>query len=308
MEEPTVSIDQGLILLNKAIGISSHAAVLNARRGLGVRKVGHTGTLDPFATGLLLLLVGSFTRLNELFHALPKSYHATLELGRETNTDDLTGETVAESQAWQTLNQNDVTSVFAGKIGPGLQRPSTFSAKRIKGERAYTLALRGESVDLEPRSVLFHDLEVTSMEGPKVKFKARVSTGTYIRALTRDVGRDLGCGAHLTELHRTKIGPFFIEDAVPSVERQILSGSKRATRRGSEVLPWLPTRELDVHERKAISQGRAIEQGEVIPATWEHGGSEVNFAGFVALTHECELLGVAESGEFGLQPRKVFLA
>ena len=95
---------------------------------------------------------------------------------------------------------------------------------------------------------------------------------------------------------------------MPSVEREVLSGSKRATRRGAEVLPWLPTRELDVHERKAISQGRAIEQGEVIPATWEHGGSEMNFAGFVALTHGYELLGVAESGEFGLQPRKVFLA
>ena len=111
------------------------------------------------------------------------------------------------------------------------------------------MALRGESVDLEPRSVLFHDLEVTSMEGPRVKFKARVSTGTYIRALTRDVGRDLGCGAHLTKLHRRKIGPFFIEDAVPSVDRQVLFGSKRATRRGAQVLPWLPTRQLDVHER-----------------------------------------------------------
>ena len=299
-------IDQELILLNKALGISSHDAVLEARRRLGVRKIGHTGTLDPFATGLLLLLVGSFTRLTELFHALPKSYHAILELGRETNTDDLTGETVMESKTWRTLNQNDVSSVFAEKMGLGFQRPSTFSAKRIKGKRAYRMALRGEVFDLEPRLVSFHDLEVTSMEGPRVKFKARVSTGTYIRALTRDVGRDLGCGAHLTALHRTQIGPFSIEDAVPSVEERVLSGSKKATRRGAEVVPWLPTRELDVQEREAIGQGRAIEQGAVIPARWDHRGSEMTCDGFVALTHGCELIGVAESGAVGLQPRKVF--
>ena len=208
-----MAIDAGLLLIDKPAGDTSHDVVLEVRRALGLRRVGHTGTLDPFATGLLLALIGSFTRLAELFHALPKVYEATMELGRQTDTDDLTGDTVAESAGWRVQTTEAIRSAFAVREGAGLQRPPAYSAKRVAGQRAHAVARGGGHVELAPTDVTFHELEVTGVDLPEVRFRARVSTGTYIRALARDIGHDLGCGGHLTRLRRTSIGPFLVEDA-----------------------------------------------------------------------------------------------
>lgn len=304
-----MTTEGGLLLVDKTSESSSHDVVLAARRGLSVKRIGHTGTLDPFATGLLLLLVGSLTRCAELFHALPKTYVATMRLGRETDTDDLTGETIRESDQWKTLDADGIASALAARIGSSLQVPSTFSAKRIRGQRAYRLARDGESVDLPANPVVIHDLRLDRVEADEVRFHTRVSTGTYIRALARDLGRDLGCGAHLVELRRTEVGPFTVSDAIVSDEiSHEVRGFEAAFRQGAAVVPWLPRRGLDPEERAAVLQGRVIASAELSEAEWSDWGTGGPEKDLVALTDETTLVAIAERDGERLHPRKVFVA
>jgi len=312
-----VTNEGGLLLVDKRAEVSSHDVVLAARRELKLKRIGHTGTLDPFATGLLLLLVGPATRLAELFHVLPKTYVATMALGIETDTDDLTGKITDESEGWRDLDAERVASALRSYLGSSLQVPATYSAKRIGGKRAHRLARAGGAVELAGSPVTVHDIGLQALDGPNVRFRACVSTGTYIRALARDVGRDLGCGAHLVDLRRTAIGPFVVGDAVASdrISPEALR-SKATSRSGSSILPWLRHRRLTSEDLFAVQQGRPIDPGDLLPPEWSDwgadrageapAGDERPRGELVALTDAVRLLAVAELDGQALRPRKVF--
>lgn len=204
----------GFLRIDKPQGVTSHDVVSHVRRALGVRRVGHAGTLDPFASGLLLVCVGGATRLMEYIHSLDKVYEAEAQLGVMTDTDDLEGSVVGTQDTWRTLDIEQVTQALQGRTGSVLQLPPAYSAKKIGGEPAHRRLRRGESVELAPSRVEIHDVKLLSMDLPQIRFRIRCGTGTYIRAFARDVGEDLGCGAHLTELRRTRIGPHRVDDAL----------------------------------------------------------------------------------------------
>ncbi|WP_419161850.1 tRNA pseudouridine(55) synthase TruB [Candidatus Palauibacter sp.] len=301
--------EAGLLLVDKPAGATSHDIMLRLRRALGARRVGHTGTLDPFATGLLLSLVGPFTRLADLFHEIPKSYDATLEFGRETDTDDVTGTTVSESPGWREFDAPAVRAAFSARKGTGLQVPPAYSARRVGGERAYAVARRGRQPQLGAREVVVHDIAVTGIDLPEVRFRARVSTGTYVRALARDIGRDLGSAAHLTTLRRTAIGPFRVEDAtVPEEAAGAVASESPAWRPGVAALPWIRGRELSAGEQIEIRHGRPVERGDLLPPVWTGVAPRPAEAGSVALSRGDRLVGIALERDDRLFPKRVFPA
>jgi tRNA pseudouridine55 synthase len=304
-----MTTEAGLLLVDKPAGATSHDIVLRIRRKLGVRRIGHTGTLDPFATGLLLSLVGSFTRLADLYHELPKSYDATMALGRETDTDDLTGKTVSEDAAWRELDAEAIRASLAGREGVGRQVPSAYSARRTGGERAHAVARRGERPRLEAREVTIHEIAVTDIDLPRVRFRASVSTGTYVRALARDIGRDLGTGAHLTALRRTAIGPFGVDEATsPDEAAEAVAAASAAWRSGIVALPWVWRRELSDGERDEIRYGRPVERGDVRSPPGSARDSAEGSANPVALYAADGLFAIAEERDGRLHPKKVFAA
>ncbi len=288
------SIQGGVLLVDKRAGHTSHDVVARTRRALGIRRIGHTGTLDPFATGLLLLCIGVATRLVEYFHRLSKTYEATLRLGEETTTHDPEGEVCRRSQAWRDLRREDVAEVLRSHVGRLEQRPPVYSAKRVGGRRAHRLARQGAEPSLAPVIVHVHRLEATDFQPPELHLRARVSTGTYVRALARDLGRALGCGAHLVALRRTEIGPFHVGDALSEDRLDEAGPGCRGWLSLSEATAWLPRRELDEAEAEGVRHGRSVPAREV--------GD-----GVVALVRDGRLLAVAERRQDVLQPRKVFV-
>ncbi len=211
----------GVLLVDKPGGITSHGVVGAARRALGTRKVGHAGTLDPMATGLLILGVGTATRLLTYVVGLGKTYEATIRLGESTTTDDAEGESVARTDA-TAVPRSAIDAGVAALTGDIEQVPSAVSAIKVDGRRAYARVRAGEDVELAARSVTVSRFEVRAErrdpEAGTVDLDVVVdcSSGTYIRALARDLGAALGVGGHITALRRTAIGPFSVEDAVPS--------------------------------------------------------------------------------------------
>lgn len=209
-----------MLLINKPKGPTSHDIVDEVRKITGIKKVGHAGTLDPFAEGLLIILVGRpETKQQSTFMGMDKEYEATFILGEERDTGDITGEPV-ESQHTSVDNAVPVTeqelqAVLEKFTGEMEQIPSTYSAKKIKGKKAYELAREGKEVKLKPKKVTIYKLELLSYSWPEVKIRVKVSSGTYIRALARDIGRELKTGAYVSELKRTSIGEYSLEDARP---------------------------------------------------------------------------------------------
>jgi tRNA pseudouridine55 synthase len=202
----------GILLVDKPEGLSSFDVVRRVRRALGVRKIGHLGTLDPFATGLLPLCLNEATKLTPYLMPGAKSYRATLKLGEATDTQDLTGRVVSQTEALPTPAQVYQT---AGRfVGELQQVPPMHSALHYQGERLYKLARRGETVEVAPRQVTIYRLEVEEVELPRVMITVQCSQGTYIRTLAADLGAALGCGAHLAALRRLAVGPFRVADAM----------------------------------------------------------------------------------------------
>ena len=202
----------GILLVDKPQGLTSHDVVARTRKAAGTRKVGHAGTLDPMATGLLVLGINSSTRLLTFFVGLDKEYFATIRLGQRTDSDDADGQ-ILETISASAITDAQIEAGIATLRGPISQVPSTVSAIKVDGKRAYALAREGEEVVLKARPVTISAFEVLSRDGDDVKVRVECSSGTYIRALARDLGAHLGVGAHLTALRRTRIGPFAIEGA-----------------------------------------------------------------------------------------------
>ena len=207
---------EGLLLVDKPAGITSHDVVARVRRLAATRKVGHAGTLDPMATGVLVLGVERATRLLGHLMLTDKSYDATIRLGVATTTDDAEGEVVSTSST-AGLTDPSVRQVIAGFTGDLLQVPTAVSAIKVGGRRAYQRVRAGEQVELEPRPVTVHELEVHDVrlasEVVDVDVSLRCSSGTYVRAIARDAGAQLGVGGHLTALRRTAVGPYGLDVA-----------------------------------------------------------------------------------------------
>ena len=206
------SSPEGLLLVDKPIGVTSHDVVDMVRRVLGTRKVGHAGTLDPMAGGLLILGVGRATRLLRFLGDLRKTYEGTAHLGVETTTLDADGEVTSERPV--AVSADDVRSAMASLVGDSMQRPPAYSAVKVGGRKLYEAARKGERLEAAPRRIRVDAFELLSMRIPDVDFRIVCSGGTYVRVLLADVGYALGCGAHLTALRRTAIGPFSAIDGV----------------------------------------------------------------------------------------------
>ena len=239
----------GVLLIDKPPGMTSHDVVDAVRRSFGTRKVGHAGTLDPMATGLLVLGVGRATRLLRFLGDLPKTYEGTMRLGVETDTLDADGDVVRTSEV--RANADAVGTAMAALVGASLQRPPAYSAVKVGGRKLYEAARAGETIEAEPRAIHVDAFDLLDLEGPDARFRVVCGGGTYVRVLAADVGAALGCGAHLTQLRRTAIGALRVADAA-SPEHP---GPPLAM---ATAVAHLPQLRLDALEAEAASHGRIL--------------------------------------------------
>ena len=274
--------------MDKPAGPTSHDVVARVRRLFGLKAVGHTGTLDPFATGLLLLVLGGATRLARWAGQHRKQYRAELRLGVTTSTDDPTGSVLREVELEAWPDAGVVCAALAGLSGPQRQRPPAFSAKHVGGVRSHRLARRGGEPELAESEVMVYGLTLESYAPPALTLTALVGPGTYIRALARDLGEQLGCGAHVGTLRRERIGPWDVRDAVPLAE---LTG-REALLPPRELVAELPGVELAEEEVTRVGHGR-----DVLRA----GPTE----GEAALLHRDRLVAVAKAVPDGWHPAVV---
>lgn len=286
----------GVLPIDKPEGPTSHDAVATARRALGLRRIGHTGTLDPFASGLLLLCLGPSTRLAEYLTALTKEYSATLRLGVTTDTDDRTGEPVRTSEGWKDLSRDDVERALHAQVGEILQQPPTYSAKKVEGERMYAAARRGVVLERQPVPVTIHAIRLVRYEPPEVDIEVECGSGTYIRAIARDVGDALDVGAHLTRLRRTRIDRHRVVDAVPLDRLGDEAAVAGALLSPAEALAHLPSVQVDDDDVRLLTNGRAVASTGDLPA-----GIPLRL-----LSSSGELVAVAERDGELIRPRKVF--
>ncbi len=242
----------GFLLVDKPAGITSHDVVAAVRRATSLSRVGHTGTLDPFATGLLVVLVGRTTRLSQFIRSEPKTYVATIAFGRETTTDDSTGETRRESVA-PTLDR--ITIGIEQLTGEIEQLPPSYSAKQVGGTRAYAAARRGTPLQLQPVPVRVFDWSVHSYTDGLLHATVSCGGGTYVRALARDLGRLADSAAHLHALRRTGSGAFDVRDAATMDE---LQNGEYVVRPSQDALTDLPLEQLTEASERAVRHGRAI--------------------------------------------------
>jgi len=249
----------GAIILDKAEGITSHSAVARVRRLLREPRIGHLGTLDPFASGVLVLLLGKATRLARFYAGREKSYEGTIRFGYATDTYDRSG--VATSPEQQPILDPETLRLLLKEfVGQRMQQPPPVSAKQVGGVRAYKLARKGQPAQLDAVPVTIHEFEMLSLHPPCLDFRARVSAGTYIRALAHELGLRLGCGAHLERLRRTASGEFTLSDAVA------FDRLEEMTREGQipvlapeKLLPEFPSLELSADAAASVLHGNRVQ-------------------------------------------------
>ncbi|MEA3488927.1 MAG: tRNA pseudouridine(55) synthase TruB [Candidatus Omnitrophota bacterium] len=207
-EDPFV----GILVVNKEKGMTSHDVVQLVRRRFVIKKVGHAGTLDPNATGVLVLLLGKATKLSGRFLNEDKEYMATMKLGDRTDSGDSDGKMVISREI--SSSEDEIKEAVSGFVGEISQVPPMVSAKRVNGKRLYKLARKGVEVKREPNKIVISGIEITNIDMPFVRFRVVCSKGTYVRQLADDIGEKLGCGAHLTDLQRIRSGSFTLKEAV----------------------------------------------------------------------------------------------
>lgn len=285
-------------MVDKPIGLTSHDVVQIIRRGTGIRRAGHTGTLDPRASGVLVVLVGPAVRLSEYVSASDKRYQATIQLGSSTDTYDSEG-TITATSSVEDLSEDHFNEILSRFVGEIEQVPPPYSAVKVKGRKAYEMARKGEEVELEPRKIQVYSLELLEWAPPEVVIDVYCSSGTYVRSLANDLGRALGTGAHLIGLRRTKSGRFTLRDAVPLRRLKEAFGAGDWYRHlipAAEALGDWPMVELNPDEVELVRHGHRIE-AEPGSKGWVRG---ISMQGDLVALLEFE----AESQEW--QPRKVF--
>ncbi|HEY3345152.1 MAG TPA: tRNA pseudouridine(55) synthase TruB [Anaerolineaceae bacterium] len=289
----------GVLVVDKPIGLTSHDVVQIVRKGTNIRRAGHTGTLDPRASGVLVILIGPAVRLSEYVSASDKRYQAIVRLGASTDTYDADGRitssapvTISEEQFEESLGQ------FIGEIE---QVPPPYSAVKVKGRKAYEMAREGEEIELQPRKIKVYNLELLEWAPPEAVIDVYCSSGTYVRSLAHDLGNALGCGAHLVGLRRTKSGRFTLRDAVPlrRLRDSFEAGNwYQYLIPAAEALSDWPAVELDVDALEAIRHGHRV-PAEAGATGWARGISE-----------QGELVALMEIDKDTQewQPRKVFFS
>jgi tRNA pseudouridine55 synthase len=271
-----VSVGSGLVVVDKPAGMTSHDVVARVRRLAGTRKVGHAGTLDPMATGVLLVGVNRATRLLGHLMLTEKAYDATVRLGSATTTDDAEGE-VLGSASVDRLSETAVRQAAAGFVGDLLQRPSAVSAVKVDGRRAFARVRAGEDVSQPARPVTVHSLRLEDIRRADghldVDVSVRCSSGTYVRAIARDLGESLGVGGHLTVLRRTAVGPF---DLAAAHTLEALGETFELLDIAEVARRCFPTRHLDAQGARDVGHGRrlGVDLGEPGPvAVFDPDGS-----------------------------------
>jgi len=297
MENENKNLISGVIVIDKPIGMTSHDVVQLVRKGTNIRRAGHTGTLDPRASGVLVVLVGPAVRLSEYVSASDKRYQAVIQLGTSTDTYDADGRVLSTTSVDISEKQfNDVLQSFVGEIE---QVPPPYSSVKVKGRHAYDMARNGEEVDLEPRTINVYNLDLLEWAPPEAVIDVYCSSGTYVRSLANDLGEKLGCGAHLIGLRRTKSGRFTLRDAVPL--RKLREAFENNSWQNfiipaAEALSDWPAIELNVEQLDIVRHGRRI------PA--DPGSGKMARA----ISEDGELIGLLELDPETLewQPKKVF--
>jgi tRNA pseudouridine55 synthase len=292
------NIVSGVLVVDKPIGLTSHDVVQIIRRGTGIRRAGHTGTLDPRASGVLVVLIGPAVRLSEYVSASDKRYQATIQLGRSTDTYDSEG-TVTKATPVEHISEDQFDEILQSYVGEIEQVPPPYSAVKVKGKKAYEMARKGKPVDLEPRIINVFNLEILEWAPPEVVIDVYCSSGTYVRSLANDLGDSLGTGAHLIGLRRTKSGQFTLRDAVPlrRLKESFDAGDwYQFLIPAAEALGDWPMIELNPDEVEMVRHGHRI-PAELDVQEWVRGLSQQG--DLVAL-----LENDPETNEW--QPRKVF--
>jgi len=289
----------GVLVVDKPIGLTSHDVVQIVRKGTNIRRAGHTGTLDPRASGVLVILIGPAVRLSEYVSASDKRYQAVVRLGVSTDTYDADGR--VESTAPVNITEQQFETALSKFVGEIEQVPPPYSAVKIKGRKAYEMAREGEEVDLAPRKIQVYNLELLEWAMPEAVIDVYCSSGTYVRSLAHDLGEMLGCGAHLVGLRRTKSGRFTLRDAVPL--RKLKEHFDNGT--------WY---QLLIPAAEALSDWQAVELNQDQVESVRHGHripAEGRTANMVrGISEQGELVAlmefVAETAEY--QPKKVFFS
>lgn len=288
----------GLLAVDKPAGMTSRRIVDHVERIVRPAKVGHAGTLDPLATGVLVIAMGSATRLISYVQQGRKKYVGQFRLGQRSDTDDIEGRiTPGGDPTHVTLELlTDFTGRFIGVVS---QVPPQYSAIHVDGQRAYTLARRGETVELQARPVEIHSIQVSRFELPDFELQIECGSGTYVRSIGRDLGELLGCGAIMTDLRRTSVGGFSLENAVP-FDTLDADSLQRAMRPPLQAIESMPRRHVSAAEISDLRQGRSIVLGEASGNV----GSEV-----ALVDAEIQLIGVAKiTDRERLQPHLIFPA
>lgn len=289
MATPTTesSESSGLLLVDKPAGITSHDAVAIVRRALRTRRVGHAGTLDPFATGLLVILLGRGTRLIQYVPGEPKVYDAVFQFGTETDTDDRTGVATRTAEAPSRAAIDDAIPQLTGAID---QMPPAYSAKQVDGTRAYAAARRGAPIELEPVRIGVHEWQITGQDDARLEARITCTGGTYIRALARDLGRLTGSAAHLAELRRVSSGPFSVANA--SSMADVEQGNARVLPL-TAAIPDLEQQTLEADDLRRVLHGNPVDR-------------RVNGERAALIDVAGDLVAIAEAEGASLQPRAVF--
>ena len=250
----------GVLVVDKPAGPTSHDIVNRARRAFRLRRIGHTGTLDPFATGVLPLCLGRATRLARFLGGGEKVYRAGVRLGFATSTDDLTGEPLSEPKELR-LDEGEVRQILNTFVGTHDQLPPAYSARKVDGRRSYDLARKGQEVPRTARPVTIHAIELLGLEEAGIDIEVRCARGTYIRSLARDLGEALGVGAHLSSLRRTRSGAFELEQAVSADD--LAAGRDRLVAL-ADALPELPAVRVGAEGRDLVRHGRFVTRANVL--------------------------------------------
>jgi tRNA pseudouridine55 synthase len=292
----------GILVVDKPIGMTSHDVVQAIRTGTGIRRAGHTGTLDPRASGVLVILIGPAVRLSEFVSAADKRYQAIVRLGAATDTYDADGKFIHETSAPVDVAEDQFETALNKFVGRIEQTPPPYSAVKVQGRKAYEMAREGEEVDLEPRIIDVYHLEVLEWAPPEVVIDVHCSSGTYVRSLANDLGNELGCGAYLVGLRRTKSGRFSLRDATP------LRKLQEAFRAGNWYQYLIPAAEA-LADWPAVElnpdQVEAVKHGHRVPATPEANPGMVRG---VSMAGELVALMELDEAAHEWQPKKVFFS
>ena len=285
-----MSLQDGFVIIDKPAGITSHDVVAKLRKSLGTKQVGHAGTLDPMATGVLVLGVNKATKFLQYITQGKKAYHAQIRLGQVTTSDDAQGEITSTSDT-SNVSDQEIRDFLATQVGSIMQVPTKVSAIKINGQRAYDLVREGKEVDIPARQIDIYKLDVIEIKRGEfldIEITVECSAGTYIRSIARDLGSSLGVGGHLISLRRSLVAPFSLSDcsSLESPEIRPLA---------SEISKVMRVRDVDLQEVKELSFGRAL-------------AASSTDGPVVALAPDGQVAAILENREHGAQPVAVFIS